>query len=68
MKKEIIYNFQILLYSDNDKLIKKITVEHWEFPRDAEIQAAIEESGADYAEVRRVYTVEAIPFTEDEDE
>lgn len=64
MQKEIIYKFQILLYSDNDKLIHKITCDHWEFPTDEELMAAIEEHGADYAEVRRIYVVDTIPFTE----
>lgn len=65
MQKEIIYKFQILLFSDNDKLIGKIDCDHWEFPSDQEIMNAIEENGADYAEVHRIYVVDAIPFTED---
>lgn len=64
MEKEIIYKFQILLYTDNDKLLQKITCEHWEFPDDTEIMKAIEDSGADYAEVRRIYTVDTIPFSD----
>lgn len=64
MQKEIIYKFQIMLYSDNDKLIKTITCDHWEFPSDAEIMSAIDENGADYAEVRRIYAVDVIPFSE----
>lgn len=64
MQKEIIYKFQIHLFSDNDKLIHKIVCDHWEFPSDDEIMKAIEEHGADYAEVHRVYVVDTIPFTE----
>lgn len=66
MQKEIIYKFQIRLYSDNDKLITKIECDHWEFPTDAEIMEAIEKHGADYAEVRRIYTLDLIPFTEED--
>lgn len=65
MQKEIIYKFHILLYSENDKLIKKIICDHWEFPSDSEIVAAIEEYGADYAEIRRAYVIDVIPFTEE---
>ena len=64
MQKEIIYRFQILLYSDNNKVIQTINCDHWEFPSDEEIMAAIEEHGADYAEIRRIYTVDIIPFTD----
>lgn len=64
MQKEIIYKFQILLYSDNDKLICIIDCDHWEFPTDQEIMEAIENNGADYAEIRRIYTVDSIPFTD----
>jgi len=64
MQEEIIYKFQILLYTDNNKLIKTITCEHWEFPDDDEIMAAIKDNGADYAEVRRIYAVDTIPFSE----
>ena len=66
MQKEIIYKFHILLFTDTDKLIKRIICDHWEFPSDAEIEAAIEEYGADYAEVRRAYVIDVIPFTEEE--
>lgn len=65
MQKEIIYKFQIVLYSSNDKVIGKIECDHWEFPSDAEIMEAIEKNGADYAEVHRIYVVDTIPFTED---
>lgn len=66
MKKEIIYKFHILLFTESEKLIKRIICDHWEFPTDEEILAAIEENGADYAEVRRVYVADTIPFTEEE--
>lgn len=65
MQKELIYKFHILLYS-NDKVINTIKCDHWEFPSDEEIMAAITDNGADYAEVRRVYVVDEIPFTEEE--
>lgn len=64
MQKELIYKFRILLFSDNDKLIRTLECDHWEFPTDEEIIGAIEKYGADYAEVRRVYVVDTIPFTE----
>lgn len=64
MQKELIYKFQILLYSDSNKLISTILCDHWEFPDDKEIIAAIENSGADYAEVKRIYVIDTIPFTE----
>lgn len=64
MQKELIYKFQILLFSESDKLLSKISCDHWEFPSDEEIMDAIASSGADYAEVRRVYVVDTIPFTE----
>ena len=64
MQKELVYKFQILLYSDTDKLITTIVCDHWEFPEDKEIMEAIENSGADYAEVKRIYVVDTIPFTE----
>ena len=66
MQKELIYKFRILLFSDNDKLIRTIQCDHWEFPSDEEIMDAIEKNGADYADVRRVYVVDVIPFTEEE--
>lgn len=65
MQEEIIYKFQILLFSDNGNLIKRVQCDHWEFPTDEEIKDAIKEHGADYAEVRRIYAVDVIPFTED---
>lgn len=55
MEKELIYTFQIRLYSDNDKLISTIDCGEFEFPSEERIQAAIEESGADYAKVERIY-------------
>jgi hypothetical protein len=66
MKKELIYKFQIVLFSDSGKEIKTIPCDHWEFPTDDEIMSAILESGADYAEVHRTYVVDDIPFTEEE--
>lgn len=66
MQKELIYKFQILLYSDSDKLIKTILCDHWEFPTDEEIESAVEDNGAAYAEVRRIYVVDVIPFTEED--
>ena len=66
MQKELVYKFQILLYSDSDKLIKTILCDHWEFPTDEEIQAAIEDNGAAYGEVRRIYAVDVIPFTDED--
>lgn len=63
MEEELIYKFQILLYSNSDKLIKSIKCNHWEFPDDKEIMAAIKENDAGYAEVRRIYTVDTIPFS-----
>lgn len=64
MQKEINYEFQILLYTDNHQVFKTIPCDHWEFPSDEEIMAAIMDNGADYAEVRRIYVVDDIPFTE----
>ena len=66
MQEEVIYRFKILLYSDTDELVKSINCNHWEFPDDEEIKAAIKENNAAYAEVHRIYTVEKIPFTEDD--
>ena len=63
MQKELIYAFVIGLYNDSDRLIKSIRCDHWEFPTDEEIQAAIEDNGADYAKVERIYFVDEIPFT-----
>ena len=64
MQKEIIYKFQILLFSDSDKLVERVDCDHWEFPSDEEIMKAITEHGADYAEIRRIYVVDEIPFTD----
>ena len=63
MDKELIYEFQICLYSDNDKLISTVNCGEFEFPTEEKIQAAIEDSGADYAKVERIYRIGAIPFT-----
>jgi len=63
MDKELIYEFQIRLYSDNNKLISTINCGEFEFPSEEKIQAAIEDSGADYAKVERVYRMGDIPFT-----
>ena len=64
MQKEIIYKFQILLFSDSDKLIERSDYDHWEFPSDEKIMNAITEHGADYAEILRIYVVDEIPFTD----
>ena len=63
MNKELIYEFQICLYSDNDKLISTVNCGEFEFPSEEKIQAAIEDSGADYAKVERIYRIGEIPFT-----
>ena len=63
MEEELIYKFKILLFSENDKQIKSITCDHWEFPSDEEIINAIKDNGADYAKVERVYEVDTIPFS-----
>lgn len=66
MKKELIYKFQILLYASTGQAFKTIICEHWEFPSDDEIMDAIKDNGADYAEVRRIFVLDDIPFTEEE--
>ena len=64
MQKELIYKYHILLYTDSNQMFKVILCEHWEFPSDEEIMAAITDNGADYAEVRRIYVADEIPFTD----
>lgn len=66
MQEELIYKFQINLYSSNGQLFKSILCDHWEFPQDEEIMNAIKDNGADYAEVCRIYVVDTIPFTEED--
>ncbi len=63
MQEELIYKFQILLYSGSGQLFKSILCDHYDFPSDEEIIKAIKDNGADHAEVRRIYFVDTIPFT-----
>jgi hypothetical protein len=63
MQTELIYEFQISLFCDNGKLIGTVNCGEFEFPSEERIQAAIEESGADYAKVERIYRMAEVPFT-----
>lgn len=63
MKKELVYEFNINLFDSNGKLFKVINFGEFDFPTEDEIQAAIEENGADYATIDRVYRMGEIPFS-----
>lgn len=63
MDKELIYEFKINLFDSNGKLFKVINFGEFDFPTEKEIQAAIEDNGADSATIERVYRMGEIPFT-----
>lgn len=62
--KELIYKYQIHVFSDNDKEIAMTTLGTWEFPSDEEIMKITEENGGAYAKVERIYVPDEIPFSE----
>ena len=62
MQTELIYEFQINIFTDSGKLIKSINCGEFEFPSEERIREAIENNGADHATVERVYRMGEIPF------
>jgi len=63
MATEVIYKYEIIVFSADGHELQKIAIDHWEFPSDEEIKNIIESVGGKFAEVKRIYWVDEIPFT-----
>jgi hypothetical protein len=63
MDTELIYKYEIIVFSTDGHELQRVPVDHWEFPSDDEIKNTVESIGGKFARVDRTYWVDEIPFT-----
>lgn len=63
MDKELVYKYEVKVFSDNGNEIHKEILDHFAYPSDEEIMRIITENGGDYGKVDRIYVPDEIPFS-----
>lgn len=63
MQNELIYKFEVKIFTEEGKEIHHEVLDHFTFPTDEELMGIIEKFGGCYCKVERIYFVDEIPFS-----
>lgn len=61
---ELIYKYEVIVMTDDGKVIHREILDHFTFPTDEELMGIISEQGGTYCKVDRIYVPDEVPFSE----